>query len=171
MTGLLLRSQLVAGWPSLGVRPCDPQGNPMKILRMDHLSPNVLLCMFSGTPASISLCEPQEGFRFGVEKVGEVGVAGLRNVVPGTLQVGEEFKPEAQLPVRDLTGVEQLFMRAAGSRVLDIDPTSTGGLLQSLAAAVEKASGVGAGAFGPADFALQMVDAPEAVTFNSPGGG
>src|SRR5262249_22483275 len=81
ISGLLLRSALVTGWPNLAVRPYLSSGSMLKILRMDHLSPSVLLCLCWGVPDCIEISEPQEGFRFGIN---DNGKATLRDIAaPG----------------------------------------------------------------------------------------
>jgi hypothetical protein len=163
MSGLLMRSAIVSGWPNLAVRAYDADGLLMKTLRMDHLAPTVLLCLFAGVPSRIEIAEPQEGFRFGIE---EDGTATLRNVVPGKLALGAQLAV-APFPVRDQTGAQAVLMRAAGSRVLNVDPDSTAGLVQQMGSIVLKDTG---GQLGPADFALQMVNSPEAVKLTPSGG-
>lgn len=164
--GLLLRSALVAGWPNLAIRPKDASGKMLSILRMDHLSPNVLICLFDGVPAQVELSEPQEGFGFGVD---DDGNAVLRNLIPpsGSMttpigaQIGDPFL------VYDLTGAKPACMRTAGGRALNIAPASTSGLIQSLAAALTTAGSPPGGNLTPSGFALQMVKSPEAIIFNS----
>lgn len=158
MSGLLLRSGLVSGWPSLSVRPCLKGGQMLKTLRMTHLSPNVLLCVFWGVPDYVEIAEPQEGFAFGTDEDGKVA---LRQ--PAGATMGKQFSGDPLLQVRDLTGKQKLFMRSPTSRVLDLDPDSPGGLVQSLKAGLESQLKTKLAAFGPADLALQMVRAPEAV--------
>lgn len=156
MTGLLLRSDLVSGWPNLGVRACNGVARGaelMKTLRMDHLAPGVLLCLFSGVPARVELAEPQESFRFGIEADGK---AQLRQVSGADL--GEPTEQYTIVPT---------FLRDDAHRVLAITPSAPGGLVQTLAGQV----GASVADFGPADFALQMVSAPESVAFCTSGGG
>jgi hypothetical protein len=45
MSGLLLRSDLVSGWPGLLV---DGRGDNLNLVRMDRLSKNILICLFRG---------------------------------------------------------------------------------------------------------------------------
>ena len=166
ISGLLLRSALVSGWPNLAVRPYLKSGGLLKILRMDHLSPSVLLCLFWGVPDWVEISEPQEGFRFGVDDDGDVT---LRNIVaPGKdgdpelgQQIGQPFK------VYDPSGAQRLFMRPSDGRVLNLSPAATDGLVRSVAAALGTASNSQVSSLGPATFALQMVKAPEAVKFTS----
>jgi len=83
----------------------------LSILRMDHLSPTVLLCIFDGVPAEVELSEPQEGFGFGVD---EDGNAVLRNLVPPsgakTTPIGAAIGQQPFL-VRDMTGANNAYMR------------------------------------------------------------
>lgn len=158
MSGLLLRSGLVSGWPSLSVRPCLKSGQMLKTLRMAHLSPNVLLCVFWGVPDYVEIAEPQEGFAFGTDEDGRVALR-----YPTGATIGKQFSGDPTLPVRDLKGQQKLLMRSATSRVLDLNPDSPQGFVQGLKGALEAQLKAKLDALGPADFALQMVRAPEAV--------
>ncbi|EFC81331.1 hypothetical protein FrEUN1fDRAFT_5528, partial [Parafrankia sp. EUN1f] len=162
VSGLLLRSALVSGWPNLAVRASDAAGAPLPILRMDHLSPTVLLCLFDGLPAAVELSEPQEGFRFGVE---DHGLIPLRNLLPPPhapegRRLGEQIGPDVTFPVLD-----HLRAGAGSGRVLDL-----GSLIPALTAALDAAHGTAVGSLGPADLALQMVRIPEAIRFTGPNG-
>ncbi|MEU1391948.1 MULTISPECIES: IPT/TIG domain-containing protein [unclassified Nonomuraea] len=66
VTGMLIRSQLVAGWPSLVVSP-SMGGAPLPVIRDDCLSPAVRLSLFQGVPDVVRLSEPYKGLRFGAE--------------------------------------------------------------------------------------------------------
>lgn len=94
VTGMLLRSRVVSGWPGLEVKAYDgPEvgayddvpaatHNRLRLLRMDRLSPNILLCLFDGIPTIVDIEEPREGIQFGVNPtVSENGDIGP---VPGT---------------------------------------------------------------------------------------
>ncbi|MEO3813962.1 hypothetical protein ABGB17_33615 [Sphaerisporangium sp. B11E5] len=160
VSGLLLRSALVSGWPNLAVRAGAPDGTPLPVLRMDHLAPTVLLCLFDGLPAMVELREPQEGFRFGVE---DHGLIPLRNMLPpgspADRRLGEQLGTDVTFPVLDH------LRTGTGGRVLDI-----GSLVPALTAALETAHGTAVGPIGPADLAMQMVKVPEAVHFTGPDG-
>jgi hypothetical protein len=75
LTGLLLRSRAVSGWPGLevkayrGTRPSTDTGGGTKLtlLRMDRLAPDVMLCIFDGVPTRVDIEEPREGIQFGVD--------------------------------------------------------------------------------------------------------
>jgi hypothetical protein len=89
ITGFLLRSRLVSGWPALQVR-ATRKGQagaavPVVLVRLERLAPAVLLAMFDGIPDVVTLEEPHQGVQFGVDE--RVHPAG-----PG---------PEFEVPARD----------------------------------------------------------------------
>jgi hypothetical protein len=69
ITGFLLRSGIISDWEGLQVAAFTDAGqkHPCQLLRMDHLSPNVLLCMYEGVVKSIRINEQPEGMHFGFE--------------------------------------------------------------------------------------------------------
>ncbi|MFG2054382.1 hypothetical protein ACGFI9_10135 [Micromonospora sp. NPDC048930] len=119
VTGFLLRSALVSGWPAMEVRAwtsdsladvpsgADPdelaRTRPdlvVELLRLERLSPSVLLALFRGVPRLVWLEEPPQSVQFGLEEDG----AGWR------------------VPIRDAAGREvasvPVPMRGAG--VVDV---------------------------------------------------
>ncbi|MCW3843308.1 hypothetical protein ONA70_24705 [Micromonospora yasonensis] len=89
VTGFLLRSALVSGWPAMEVRAwasdsladvpsgCDPDAlarlRPdlvVDLLRLERLSPSVLLALFRGVPRLVWLEEPPQSVQFGLEEDG-----------------------------------------------------------------------------------------------------
>jgi hypothetical protein len=80
VTGFLLRSAAVAGWPHMDVRAfsgnvpagIDPaQIDPklmLPLLRLERLSPSVLIALFRGVPSLVWCEEPHHGVQFGVEQ-------------------------------------------------------------------------------------------------------
>jgi len=81
ITGFLLRSRVVSGWPALHVRGYrseigrddgkvdedDPRR--LRLLRLERLAPAVLLCLFDGIPEVVHIEEPRQGIQFGVDLV------------------------------------------------------------------------------------------------------
>ncbi|PCM45840.1 hypothetical protein [Marinobacter sp. ANT_B65] len=78
ITGFLLRSSAVSGWPGLHVRAFNvdlvdkdddrfPEDDPRRIrlLRLERLAPAVLLCIFDGIPKVVHIEEPRQGIQFG----------------------------------------------------------------------------------------------------------
>ncbi|MGZ5633413.1 MAG: hypothetical protein ACXWIP_21470 [Burkholderiales bacterium] len=80
ITGFLLRSAAVVGWPHMDVRAfsgnvpagIDPsQIDPklmLPLLRLERLSPSVLIALFRGVPTLVWCEEPHHGVQFGVEQ-------------------------------------------------------------------------------------------------------
>lgn len=80
ITGFLMRSRVVSGWPNLHVRAysrdvmeddalttaAESDPSRMKVLRMERLAPAVLLVLFDGVPAVVHIEEPRQGIQFGV---------------------------------------------------------------------------------------------------------
>jgi hypothetical protein len=85
ISGFLLRSRAVSGWPALHVRAFSIDAGPeaddarikedqpgrMRLLRLERLAPAVLLCLFDGVPKVVHLEEPRQGVQFGFEATGE----------------------------------------------------------------------------------------------------
>jgi hypothetical protein len=79
ITGFLLRSRAVSGWPGLHVRAyrrdvieddaltTEAESNPdrLKLLRLERLAPAVLLVLIDGVPAVVHIEEPRRGIQFG----------------------------------------------------------------------------------------------------------
>jgi hypothetical protein len=79
ITGFLLRSAVVSGWPHMDVRaysvdipeklnPGDAQvaAKQLPTLRLELLSPSVMLALFHGIPKLVFFEEPHHGVQFGV---------------------------------------------------------------------------------------------------------
>jgi len=81
ISGFLLRSKAVSGWPALHVRAYDtdptvddtqtpPTSTEMRLLRLERLAPAVLLCLFDGIPKVVHIEEPRQGIQFGFDDSG-----------------------------------------------------------------------------------------------------
>jgi hypothetical protein len=70
--GFILRSAVVSGWPGLEIRAWSAADstNPMKPLRLDRVSPTVLVGIFPDVPVKLEFNEPSEGLVFGQEDQG-----------------------------------------------------------------------------------------------------
>jgi hypothetical protein len=67
ITGFLLRSAAVSGWPLMTVDGVSSNGTAVERLRFDRLAPDILLCLFKGSPTSFEVHLPQETIHFGIE--------------------------------------------------------------------------------------------------------
>ena len=111
MTGMLLRSTLVSGWPALVVR-ATLGGAPLPIVRNDRPSPSVRLCLFDGVPDEVSLAEPYQGLVFGLEE----GAVGPRNVTATSV---------AGARIANLTPVTPAFRTPPAGGVLQVAALAT----------------------------------------------
>ncbi len=168
-TGMLLRSALVTGWPNLAVRAADSAGAAVPALRMDRLSPTVLLCLFGGIPAAVEISEPPAGLRFGVDDSGHVPLRSLiAPAAPDGTAFGAILPHAAPVALIDPAGKDALALRSVTTGVLNVDPQLPGSLVARLTDAVAAAQPA-IGALSPGDVAILMVKAPEAVRFAGPG--
>jgi hypothetical protein len=71
LTGMLIRSRVVSGWPGLEVRAYRGEkaieADKLPLLRMERPAPDILLCLWSGIPKLVDVEEPREGILFGVD--------------------------------------------------------------------------------------------------------
>ena len=143
ITGCLLRSDVVSGWPGLQVDGYDGD-RPLRRLRMERLSPHVLICLFAGEVSRVSVHQKPETLHFGLDRPDG--------------QHADFFKklrdPDSNYQETDALTVDPVPWRRQDRRILDV---------ASLAAAI--AGEVSAGAFTSAQFALQMIEGVEAVSF------
>jgi hypothetical protein len=139
VSGFLLRSQAVSGWPRLNANGyADRAGdNELSKLRVARLSKDVLIGLFEGTVQMLALHEPPEQLHCGVEPSGGQLVTGLRAVI------GQQ--PGAEL------GVNAPVATRADGQTLQVDVTA-GAILAALQANSQDIEAVTA-----AEFALEMI--------------
>jgi hypothetical protein len=119
LTGVLLRSRAVSGWPGMEVKAyrdithANPAGTPLKLMRMDRLAPDVMLCIFEGVPVRVDVEEPREGIQFGVDLQDIDG----NGIVEPSHDVPSGFK----LKLRKLTG--PLTGQLTHATATKLDPT------------------------------------------------
>lgn len=154
LSGFLLRSAVVTGWPGMQVRAyADTAGKtPLTAVRLELVGPAAMLGLFAGSLARIDFQEPSEGLHFGVDAVGPPIVKTLRWAGPGSGNetVGAFTKTSITLPTRDSV-----------HNVLPMNQIAT----QLMAGAV----GLGAGqTFTAADFGLEMIEGVQVVSVQVP---
>ena len=153
ISGFLLRSIAVSGWPGIEVAAYTDvaRSNPLQLVRIDRLSPDLLFCLFSGNavPACVLVNEPPETLHFGVQtKDQSQHYAFLRGLGYNQFTAGEQ-----------LADTQAIAMRGDGSSgVIDVwntvNATTPSGFIQTLTTKTVLPSGV---AFGGAEFAVEMV--------------
>lgn len=174
LTGFLLRSRAVSGWPGLHVRaytedvlPDDAlstvaESDPrrLKVLRLERLAPAVLLVIFDGVPAVVHVEEPRCGLQFGVRlQTGDIAHNArlrLRDCRNGQ-DVGA-----ANDPLTNANSVAVPF-RAQAPGVIDMAE-----LRRRLAAPALNPLTHADGTLEPNEFALQMLRFPWRQVFGDP---
>lgn len=176
MTGFLLRSRAVSGWPGLHVRAYKdepgendeeilPESHPdrIKLLRLERLAPAVLLALFDGLPQVVHIEEPRQGVQFGVT-LEETGANTYRASIPArNVQTAEYVGPSGsevdtaaqamRLPVRFRPGSPGVLDLANTARAfLDEDATNMND----------------DGRLDGAEFALEMLRFPYRQVFGDP---
>jgi hypothetical protein len=152
ITGLLFRSCVVSGWPGLEVEALI-NDVPIKILRMDRLSDNLMFCLFDGLPDKVRFTEPGEGLHFGIVRESQatdfkVYLRGLGFPDASTYPPGEQIKIAGQpvtAPGHLLTGPDQ------EPGVVDIS-----GLVNSITASMPPGA-LQNGILTPGGMAIQLV--------------
>jgi len=122
VTGFLLRSAAVSGWPHIDVRayssdipePLDPSSQQaiaaqLTTLRLELLSPSVMIALFQGIPQLVIIEEPHHGVQFGVD-------ASLN----GTLQVDLRNQQGQQILAGGNPTPLNVPLRAGNKRVIDV---------------------------------------------------
>lgn len=150
ITGFLLRSAAVSGWPDLQVDayPVNGAGDDQRlpVLRKETLAADILLCLFGGELKQVAIHKPAEVLHFGVEIEGLSATGFVKSLKSLTVNPGSDVQVQAP-------GV----FRPGGQRVIDI-----AGLKRSIQSHLTTYSGP----FTAAEFSLEMVEEVERVYFN-----
>jgi hypothetical protein len=163
VTGFLLRSAAVSGWPHMDVRAYSEDlpeplaaGDPavlakqLRTLRLEILSPSVVIALFEGIPALVILEEPHHGVRFAVQPELNGFFINLRVANGELIHV-----PPPPLPQNPETPVPlQVPVRAANNRVVAV------AALRKLLNQQSKTYGGMPAQQGSADFAVEVLNPP-----------
>jgi hypothetical protein len=121
---------------------------------MDRLSESIMICIFPDIPDSVLIAEPQQGLCFGIEDNDVINLRLLAN--PPGQPTGNLFPA---------TGGFSAFYRSTsgniGNYVLNIND-GTNSVVQTLQLPAYLNTTI-----GPAQFALEMVKAPEEISFTT----
>jgi hypothetical protein len=171
ISGFLMRSRAVSGWPNLHVRAysrdvvaddaltTEAESDPsrLKVLRMERLAPAVLLVLFDGVPAVVHVEEPRQGIQFGVRLDPDAPPSARRAKV----KVRDNLTGDPVPPKTTFTSANSVdvpFRRNAPG-VINV------GVLRDRLAAKAPNSG---GALEPNEYALQMLRFPYRQVFGDP---
>jgi hypothetical protein len=169
ITGFILRSRAVSGWPNLHVRAysrdvvaddalttaAESDPSRMKVLRMERLAPAVLLALFDGVPAVVHIEEPRQGIQFGVRIDPDVP-SNQRRVKVRDCDNGNPVPPENAFTTTNSVDVP---FRPNAPGVIDM------ATLRARLAAKAPNSG---GTLEPNEYALQMLRFPYRQVFGDP---
>jgi hypothetical protein len=171
ITGFLMRSRVVSGWPNLHVRaysrdlmPDDTlttaaESDPerMKVLRLERLAPAVLMVLFDGVPAVVHIEEPRQGIQFGVHMIKDEGSTQHHAKVHlRDCNTGDSVVPVDQLTPANSVDVP---FRPNAPGVINIAE-----LRKRLAANAPNSGGT----LEPNEYALQMLRFPYRQVFGDP---
>lgn len=165
VSGFVLRSQAVSGWPGLHVRAFSvdpeesddatyPEADPrrMRLLRLERLAPAVLFCMFDGVPEVVHVEEPRQGVQFGFDMTA-VGSSSRAQLAPRDRATFEDLPvPKVDVPFRSGAGSSGVVDIQALERTLKRQHPQTGA-----------ADGLDA-----AEYALQLIRFPYRQVFGEP---
>ncbi|MFI1258656.1 hypothetical protein ACH4U6_33420 [Streptomyces netropsis] len=168
VTGLLLRSRLVTGWPALEIRPyASPTATgddekTLPVMRREALADDVLLVLVEGVPGRVEITEPQQGVHFGIDEPNEGGSDDL--VDDGVIRLraltGDGIGRETGATFPATPGLRP-YLRATGAgnpdTVLSVSRLAAG-LKEALALDHD---------LTPSEFALQMINAAQRRTFTA----
>jgi len=171
ITGFVMRSRLVSGWPNLHVRAysrdvladdalttaAESDPNRMKVLRMERLAPAVLLVLFDGVPAVVHMEEPRQGIQFGV-RLNPADPPAQRSA---KVKVRDNLSGEPVPPKETFTSANSVDVPFRKNAPGVINVTE---LRKRLAAKAPNAGG----ALEPNEYALQMLRFPYRQVFGDP---
>ncbi|MEO7421053.1 MAG: hypothetical protein ABIU87_01500 [Ornithinibacter sp.] len=169
VSGFLLRSQAVSGWPGLHVRamtldPVEqaddrfvPEDDPhrMRLLRLERLAPAVLFCLFDGIPSVVHVEEPRQGVQFGFDPV---AVEGSFSYIPRDVETFADLETGAgpvrlDVPFRATDGATGVIdIQQVQKDLVGLPATHVGGSLDA------------------AEYALQLLRFPYRQVFGDPRG-
>jgi hypothetical protein len=144
--GFLMRSAVISGWPGVEIcgyaSPQEDEEHKLKLLRLDRLAPDVLLCIFEAIPERIVINEPAEDFHFGIN-------GSMRKTVQlRDPESGVRLDQQVVAPFHSEPG--------SAARVLDV---------RALHTAINNAQTITGTS---ANFAVQLIDAADKQAFRLP---
>ena len=173
ISGFFLRSNVVSGWPTLQIAAYA--GDTLidtPPLRLEQLSPSVLLYMIDGIIDRVELHEPAEGLHFGVD-VDEHGGNPYKVLRWVTVPKGTPSDPHPGNEIEKdgkLVSVKVPARRDVPARPGEASAPRTIALAQLATAIGVKLhdEGARAAAYTTAEFALQLVEGKQLVEFKVP---
>lgn len=158
VSGFILRSAVVAGWPGFLLEGYDTEpdqvhenqpisATPLPVLRMERIAPNILICLFQGELQVLDIHLKPEVLHFGVDEV----------LKSNPVQYDKKLR-NADGTERSDSDTLTVPLTLNAQRKVDI-----AGLFNSIAAQKDKLGF--SGAFASGQFALEMVEGVPKVRF------
>lgn len=174
MTGFLLRSRAVSGWPGMEVhaerRPATGANfERLSFLRFERLAPAVLLVLMDGIPDRLRIEEPRQGIQFGVDLTASGSEMPLKNKATGeeledgdiTTSPGSGMINDGALKVPFREGAPGVVHVTELANRLQLTRTNVPSANQPLLTDDENSD----------EFAVQMLQFPYCQPFEQAGGG
>jgi hypothetical protein len=164
VAGVLLRSEVVSGWPGLLVDaysdPAEdpPESSRLKLLRMERLSANVLICLFEGEMKRVDIHQKPETLHFGLDR--------NTKEEKETKKTHSDFYKTLRDPNSGAVLEPEVEVEIDGShwRSVEERSLSLSALAQSLK---DKLGNRSPSPFTSAQFAMQMVEGVQKIIFIS----
>jgi hypothetical protein len=152
-SGFLVRSGVVAGWPSIEARGYSRNGGELLAIRLDRPASDILFGLFHGQLASLSLSEPAETLHFGFQPSSNDSYSKiLKWVTDSPAHPSGSLMPNATVNVPFVSG---------GQRVVDISA-----LAGAIHSELLRTGGISRGApYTAAELALELVQGVQRVDF------
>jgi hypothetical protein len=140
ITGFLLRSRAVSGWPGMHVRAYSrdvvgdeeivPESHPnrIKLLRLERLAPAVLFCLFDGIPQLVHIEEPRQGIQFGVrlQQVGDTANYSAHIIARDRNTSEDVGPPDVNIPIAFRPGAPGVLnLRKSAQNIINEASTNT----------------------------------------------
>ncbi len=183
VTGFLLRSAAVSGWPQMDVRAFSgevaPEADPatvsskitLPLLRLERLSPSVLVALFQGIPTLVWCEEPHHNVQFGVEET-----ASAQLFIPVRNESGHQVisaVPAAGTTPQSLSAADaqiRLPMRTGGRRVIAVSQLRKDILAKEASLQAKYPALLLPKQTGAAGFAISVLNPPWRQRFEEQGG-
>lgn len=163
VTGFVLRSKVVAGWPGLTVQafagvfdPNEDLTTPLPLLRFEKISDDLILGLFEGDLRTVMFREPDEGLHFGANKTGMEYTTGLRYLRAGD---GGSLPNNAD-PGEEISGVNAPILTRFDGNTIKVGETA-----EAIHGILIENDAIGSEAFTSEEFAVEMVRGATEVRF------
>ncbi|PST83934.1 hypothetical protein C7T94_04105 [Pedobacter yulinensis] len=162
VSGFLLRSMVITGWPGIQVHGfSDAAGStPIPILRMEKLSSSLLFVLFDGVVQSVNFQEPSEGVHFGVTPDTSPPTTELRYAQTGAGVTSGQLIPDQEkyaVPMRSTSTLNVLRANTLAQQLINqptVWPPGTQAPYPT---------------FTAAQFALELIQGVQSVQFSLSG--